>query len=148
MGLFGGGVLVFELNDLDTTLLSIVSPDGGDRPVLVYEMKSNGQATKGEGDTGSAVTLVQMGNDYLISGNASDLEVEYVETSTSGAAGTLVGTLGSFNALSGNRTINWSKDTNSVGTAVWNGTIEIREIATPANTTGALAVTMTGEVSA
>jgi len=129
-----------ELNDIITPLISGVI-SGGNLPQASYRMNSNGQGQTAIGDSGAALVYAQFGNDWLISGLNSLFECEFVQTGVSGAAGTLSGSaLNVFQILSVSRTIVWEKDTNLSGSALWNGTIEIREIATPLNTTGPVVV--------
>ncbi len=142
----GGSGPVAELNDMPASRLSNVL-SGGSLPLCAYRMHSNGQGQTSTGSTAAALIYTQFGDDWLISGLNSEFECEYIQTATSGAAGTLFGVLAAFGTLTSSRGITWQKDTNSVGTAIWQGTVEIREIAVPANTTGALVIQMTSQVA-
>ncbi len=146
MALLSTGALA-ELDNMPASLFSSVAP-GGNLPLCSYRMHSNGQGQTATGDTGAALIYSQFGDDWLINGLNSEFECEWVQTGTSGAAGTLFGAaLNVFSVLSTTRVQTWQKDTNTNGSAVWQGTVEIREIAVPANTTGAQSMTMTSAVS-
>jgi len=137
----GAGLLVIELDDIVTPLISGIPFGGGFLPRCSYRMDSSGEGQTATGDSGAALVYAQFGNDWLISGLNSLFECEFIETSVSGDAGTLTGSaLNVFQVLSASRTIVWEKDTSLSGSAFWNGTIEIREIATPLNTTGPVVV--------
>lgn len=146
-----GGVVssgaVAELNNLPASLVSSIFPTSH-LPGCSYRMHSNGQGQTATGSTSAALIYAQFGDDWLINGLNSEFECEYIQTGISGAAGTLFGAaLNVFSILSTTRVITWQKDTALNGSAVWNGTVEIREIAVPANTTGAQAMQMTSSVT-
>jgi len=135
-----GGAAVAELNDLPTPLIAGVPFGGGLLPRGSYNINSNGEGQSRVGSDMAPGVFAQFGDDWLISGLNTQFEVEFIQTSTSGDAGTLTGTLNTFLTTTLERIITWQKDAAASGSAFWNGTIEIREIADPANTTGAVVV--------
>lgn len=126
-----------SLDAMPDTILETYPTPGSERPIAGLKFDDlEGQS--GGGDTlTSIITWFQFGTDWLPDGGtASDFEVYVTDVSESGAAGTKAGdVLDSWLTL-GTREFRWTKDTNSVGTAIWNAKVEIREIAVPANTTG------------
>lgn len=146
---YGSGTALAELDNTFPSIPSAVLA-GGPRPIASYRMNNDGKSEQASGDTSALLVYQQMGNDWLISGLNCQFECEWIQTSTSGAAATLIvlGTsLSTFTPLSTTQTLTWSKDTNSFGVSVWNGTVEIREIANPGNTTGQVSIQLFVEAS-
>ena len=142
-----GSAIVISIGNLSVT--SDV-PSGGDLPISSIRLKTDGQLQTAEGDSGSPLSYSNVSGSFLskiLTGAASEYEAKLTETSTSGAAGTITGTLASFQDLASQTTWSWQKDTNSLGTATWNGTLEIRH-KTVTSYTETVTVTLVSSCSA
>ncbi len=109
---------------------------GANRPIVSLRLKTDGTLQVALGHTGTALTYNDIGVDYLDGGaDGASYEAKVTLGTPTGAAGSMTGsTTGAFQALSVQRTWSWTKDSTSVGTATQPITVEVREVAAPANT--------------
>lgn len=109
---------------------------GANRPIVSLRLKTDGMLQVALGNTGASLIYNDIGADYLDGGtDGASYEAKVTLGTPSGAAGTMTGSAtGAFQSLSTERTWTWTKDTTSIGTASQPITLEVREVAVPANT--------------
>ena len=118
-----------------TSKISNISA-GANRPIVSLRLKTDGTLQVALGHTGASLVYNDIGSDYLVGGtDGASYEAKVTLGTPTGAAGTMTGsTTGAFQALSTQRTWSWTKDSTSSGSANQPITLEVREVATPANT--------------
>ena len=145
---------VLSLTGLAATVLSKVLIDPtSDLPEVAVRFKTDGQLQKALGDSGSPLSFTDITDDYLTGSTDGSLyQVRITENSQTGAAGTitLIGaTLGVWTTdLSTQVTIEFQKDSTSVGAAAWDMDFEVREVADTSNIVQDLGEVINCEVSA
>lgn len=113
------------------------------KPLASCKFKNDGQLQKAGGSTAAFLTYTNILNQWHTSAPAVDgsLYEIYFDTATNdpgtGSAATWFGDLeNQWISLEFDRTWTLQKDSTFIGSNVWVVPIEVREIATPANTTG------------
>lgn len=134
------------------TILSLITP-GSHRPITGFRASTDGIAKKAEGSTQAPLTFIALLNDQWHTGHpitGADYEIYFdsLTNTATGQAGTWFGDArDTFLGLNLERTWTWQKDTTADGTASHQIIITIRNIATPADTTGGRLFTFISEIS-
>jgi hypothetical protein len=141
-----------DVSDLTDPLLSIVSPSGGNTPIVSVRFNSNGDIEEATGDSGAALSYSKVGTWLTnITGlDGSEWEINFtVDSEDNGDPGTWTGaTRGSYIDISTNRVYTWEKDANDVGTANSEVTCTIREIADTGNSDSRSSLSYDAQISA
>ncbi len=137
-----------------TNIFSIILSPTTFRPLTSFRATITGVAQKATGSTASLLSYTNLPGDAWHTGNpitGANYEIYFdsLTNAASGASGTWFGDVGDMDSwvdLGTQRTWTWQKDSTSVGSAEHTILIEIRNIATPADTTGVRAFNFASSV--
>ncbi len=145
----GGGLLLSS-----TSILSIIVEPTVFLPITSFRAKTDGVAQKASGSTQAPLSYTNLPSGQWHTGSpitGADFEIFFdsLTNTATGPAATFFGSArDTFINLGTQRSWNWQKNTSSFGLSQHVILIEIREIATPSNTTGVRTFTFKSQVEA